>query len=152
VHACACMYAVIRVYAHRKEGPSMRDLAMVFQALSDETRLQMLALLLREKELCVCDVMEVLQISQSKASRHLRFLFLAGLVQDRREAVWVHYRISDALDAARARIVEALRESLPGVVPAELFRDLKEWKKRKAQGCATCRAEKRPRVATGGGR
>lgn len=128
----------------------MRDLATVFKALSDETRLQILALLLREKELCVCDVMEVLQISQSKASRHLRCLYVAGLVKDRREAVWVHYRMSDELDSARTKIVDALREILRKAVPAELFSDLKEWKKRKAQGCAIC--EKRPRAAAGGNR
>ena len=131
----------------------MRTLSTVFKALSDETRLQMLALLLREKELCVCDVMEVLQISQSKASRHLRFLYVAGLLKDRREAVWVHYRISDELDAGRARIVEALREVLPRTVPAQLFADLKDWRRRKAQGCATCRApERRTRAAAGGDR
>jgi ArsR family transcriptional regulator, arsenate/arsenite/antimonite-responsive transcriptional repressor len=131
----------------------MRTLATVFKALSDETRLQMLALLLREKELCVCDMMEVLQISQSKASRHLRFLYIAGLLKDRREAVWVHYRISDELDAARATIVDGLREILPKSVSAELFADLKNWKKRKAQGGATCKTpEKRPRAAAGGSR
>jgi ArsR family transcriptional regulator len=94
----------------------LRGLATVFKALSDETRLQIMALLLREKELCVCDVMEVLQISQTKASRHLRCLYIAGLVKDRREAIWVHYRVSDELDTARARVVEALRETLPKTV------------------------------------
>jgi ArsR family transcriptional regulator, arsenate/arsenite/antimonite-responsive transcriptional repressor len=131
----------------------LRGLATVFKALSDETRLQIMALLLREKELCVCDVMEVLQISQTKASRHLRFLYIAGLVKDRREAVWVHYRISDELDATRTRVVETLREILPRTVPAELFAELKEWKKRKAQGGGTCKtAEKRPRAAAAGER
>ncbi len=128
-----------------------RSLATVFKALCDETRLQMMALLLRERELCVCDVMEVLQISQSKASRHLRFLYVAGLLEDRREAVWVHYRIPDELDPARAKIIEALREVLPRTVPAQLFTDLRDWKRRKAQGGATCRGEKR-RAAAGGAR
>ena len=130
----------------------MRTLATVFKALSDETRLQMLALLLKEKELCVCDVMEVLQISQSKASRHLRFLYVAGLLKDRREAVWVHYRVADELDVARTKIVEALREILPGAVPAALFSDLRAWKKRKAQGAGCKAPEKRTRTAAGGDR
>ncbi len=129
----------------------MRTLATVFKALSDETRLQMLALLLGEEELCVCDMMEVLQISQSKASRHLRFLYLAGLVKDRREAVWVYYRMSDELTPEREAIVEALRAVLPGAVPAQLFQDLRGWKKRKAQGGAACTAAARPARAAAGG-
>ena len=133
-----------------EKGASMRDLTLVFKALSDETRLQALALLLREKELCVCDVMEVLGITQSKASRHLRLLATAGLLTDRREAVWVHYRMAKELDPARRAIVEALRQVLPRSVPAELFQDLRQWKKRKREGGA-CKEPER-RAANAGGR
>jgi ArsR family transcriptional regulator, arsenate/arsenite/antimonite-responsive transcriptional repressor len=48
------------------------------------------------EELCVCDIMGALGITQSKASRHLRYLFNAGLVTDRREGLWMYYRISVA--------------------------------------------------------
>lgn len=65
----------------------MRNLASVFRALADETRLQMLALIMKYEELCVCDFVNVLEITQSKASRHLRYLLNAGFLQDRREAV-----------------------------------------------------------------
>ena len=58
----------------------MRTLTSVFKALSDETRLQMLGLLLKEGELCVCDFVDVSKITQSKASRHLRHLVNAGSV------------------------------------------------------------------------
>lgn len=67
-------------------------LLYVLKALSDETRLRILNLLY-EKELCVCDIMAILQISQAKASRHLIYMKNAGLVKDRKHAQWVYYSI-----------------------------------------------------------
>ena len=74
----------------------MKTYAEIFKALADETRLTMLALLLWHGELCVCDVERVLEISQSKASRHLRYLKNAGLIDDRRDGLWIHYRVADS--------------------------------------------------------
>jgi len=71
----------------------MDKLIDVLKALSDETRLRILNLLY-EKELCVCDIMETLQISQAKASRHLIYLKNAGLVKDRKYAQWAYYSLS----------------------------------------------------------
>lgn len=71
----------------------MKDEARVFRSLADETRLGMLCLLLQHYELCVCDFVEVLEISQSKASRHLRYLYNAGWVHDRREGSRMKYRL-----------------------------------------------------------
>ena len=72
----------------------MEKLIDVLKALSDETRLRILNLLY-EKELCVCDIMETLQISQAKASRHLIYLKNAGLAKDRKYAQWVYYSMPD---------------------------------------------------------
>ncbi len=112
----------------------MRELALVFKALSDETRLQMLGLLLREGELCVCDFVEVLSVTQSKASRHLRYLVHAGLLQDRRAGIWVHFRIAKQPGPAQAAVLESLREFLPRQVPAELVSALKRWSRCKPKG------------------
>ena len=71
----------------------MEKLIDVLKALSDETRLRILNLLY-EQELCVCDIMETLQISQAKASRHLIYLKNAGLVKDRKYAQWAYYSMS----------------------------------------------------------
>jgi ArsR family transcriptional regulator len=128
----------------------MRREASIFKALSDETRLQMLGLLLKEGELCVCDVMEVLGITQSKASRHLRHLVDAGLLQDRREAVWVYFTIAADPDPVQARVLETLRAVLPQRVPAELIERLGAWRRRKAKDCTTC-APRRPRAARSAG-
>jgi|UniRef100_A0A7V6A2K0 ArsR family transcriptional regulator len=72
----------------------MKNVARLFKSLGDETRLMILWLLMQKEELCVCDIMEVLGITQSKASRHLRYLFHLGWVTDRRDGLWMNYRIS----------------------------------------------------------
>lgn len=75
----------------------MRQYAHLFKALSDETRLRILALL-QVQELCVCDLMSVLQNPQSTISRHLAVLRQAGLVLDRRQGVWMYYSITKSAD------------------------------------------------------
>ncbi|OFZ19414.1 MAG: hypothetical protein A2X94_13820 [Bdellovibrionales bacterium GWB1_55_8] len=101
----------------------MRDTVQLFKALADETRLKMLALLIKHDELCVCDFEGGLGISQSRASRHLRTLYSAGLIEDRREAVWVYYRLSRKQDSARKAVmksVEKLLENGPGTLPRNI--------------------------------
>jgi ArsR family transcriptional regulator len=117
----------------------VRTLANVFKALSDETRLRMLGLLLDRGELCVCDFVEVLEITQSKASRHLRHLVNAGLLDDRREAIWVYFRIADAPEPAQVAILELLPAVLAGRVPAEIFARLEQWRLRKEQAASCCK-------------
>ena len=70
----------------------MENLLAVLKALSDETRLRIINLLYNG-ELCVCDIMEVLQVTQAKASRHLIYMKNAGLVKDRRAAQWAWYAL-----------------------------------------------------------
>ena len=72
----------------------MKHEARLFKSLADETRLKILWLLKGQEELCVCDIMRVLGITQSKASRHLRYLYHLGLVSDRREGLWMYYSLS----------------------------------------------------------
>jgi ArsR family transcriptional regulator len=68
-----------------------------YKCLSDDTRLKCLLLLQIKKELCVCDLMQALQQSQPKVSRHLADLRNCGLVTDERQGKWVYYRINKAL-------------------------------------------------------
>ena len=70
----------------------MKKTTQIFKALSDETRLSILALL-QQGELCVCDLMAVLELPQSTVSRHLAYLKNAGLVEDRRQGRWMFYRL-----------------------------------------------------------
>lgn len=85
----------------------------LFQALSDTTRLRILALLSAADELCVCDLTRVLGLSQPMISRHLASLREAGVVSDRRAGVWVHYRLHPDLPAWAD---SALRETFDGLV------------------------------------
>ena len=73
----------------------MQEILNIFKALSDQTRLRILKLLERG-ELCVCDIFSALDMVQPKVSFHLSVLKEAGLITDRKEGRWVHYRIDDS--------------------------------------------------------
>ncbi|MFC2056663.1 ArsR/SmtB family transcription factor [Chloroflexota bacterium] len=70
----------------------MRELVKVYKALSDESRLRVLNLLF-ERECCVCEVMQALEISQSKASRILGTLYNVGFLKLRKDGLWSLYSI-----------------------------------------------------------
>jgi ArsR family transcriptional regulator len=72
----------------------MRKLARFFQALSDETRLRILNVII-QRECCVCEVVQALQISETRASRNLSVLCDAGFLKARREGLWVLYSIDN---------------------------------------------------------
>jgi ArsR family transcriptional regulator len=86
-------------------------MAALFQALGDATRLRILGLLLTG-EVCVCHIHESLHIPQPKASRHLAYLRRAGLVETRRNGLWVYYRLIDASDPAVLTIRQAVTQAL----------------------------------------
>lgn len=90
----------------------MKKTAQTFKALADETRLRILALLL-EGELCVCDLMAILDLPQSTVSRHLAYLRNAGLVEDRRQGVWMFYRLVDDGNAFSLDLRNLLEKHLP---------------------------------------
>jgi ArsR family transcriptional regulator len=98
-----------RIYGYIKP---MKTTARMFKALSDETRLRILCLLL-DGELCVCDLMAVLQLPQSTVSRHLAYLKNSGWVDDRRAGVWMYYSIVDNGNNLQKSLLESLRENLP---------------------------------------
>jgi|UniRef100_A0A7V6DP58 ArsR family transcriptional regulator len=88
----------------------MKHEARVFRSLADETRLSILCLLMQHEELCVCDFMEVLGITQSKASRHLRYLYNTGWVSDRREGLKIKYRLCTHSDTMKEKQLQTLAE------------------------------------------
>lgn len=76
--------------------------AQIFQALSDETRLEIIAML-ESGERCVCELQDSLDAAQSRLSFHLRVLKDAGIVTDRREGRWSYYELNrEAFDDAEA--------------------------------------------------
>jgi ArsR family transcriptional regulator len=68
-----------------------------FAALANDTRLRCMTLLYRHEELCVCELTHALNASQPHISRHLAHLRACGFVVDRREGLWVYYKINPAL-------------------------------------------------------
>lgn len=72
----------------------LNNLVNVFKALGDETRLRLVKLLEQREDLCVCEIMQALNLTQPTASRNLGILKNAGLVKDRREGLWVHYSLN----------------------------------------------------------
>jgi len=91
----------------------MDSLALIMKALSDGTRLRILNLL-GTGELCVCDLMAVLDMPQSKVSRHLAYLRSAGWVAGRRSGKWMYYRLSCEPGAAQADMLGAVLGGLRG--------------------------------------
>jgi ArsR family transcriptional regulator len=89
----------------------MADMEQLFRALADVTRLRILGLLLTG-EVCVCHIHESLRIPQPKASRHLAYLRRAGLVDTRKDGLWVHYRLAVSSDPILRIIQQAVANAL----------------------------------------
>jgi ArsR family transcriptional regulator len=90
----------------------MRDFVKLFKALSDETRIRILKVLL-QRECCVCEVMQALDISQSRASRNLGILEDAGFIKSRRDGLWIVYSIDgQKMNSYVAPLIELLRGSM----------------------------------------
>jgi len=109
----------------------------MFRAFSDRTRLRILSMLRRsaegQSELCVCEIVGVLGAPQPKVSRHLAYLRRAGLVEARREGLWMYYRLAPARNAFHAKLLECLAccfEDVP-----QLARDAKKLKQ--LPGCCS---------------
>ncbi len=111
----------------------MEVLAERLKALSDPTRLRVVRLL-DHGELCVCDLMEALDLPQSKVSRHMSFLKKSGWVTSRRSGKWVYYSLATPEDPIQARISTVLRQDLKQVPQAgEDYQRLCDYLKTKDQ-------------------
>jgi ArsR family transcriptional regulator, arsenate/arsenite/antimonite-responsive transcriptional repressor len=108
----------------------------MFRAFSDRTRLRILHLL-RGGELCVCDLVTIIDAPQPKISRHLAYLRRAGLVTARKDGLWSHYKLAPAQSAFHKNLLECLTHCFHDV--PELAADgelLKKIKQRKAACCS----------------
>ena len=115
---------------------SMKQLARIFKALSDETRLRIIALL-SNGELCVCDLMAALDLPQSTVSRHLAYLRHAGLVEDRRNGVWMFYRLPASYALLGSEFAGLLMEKICAVDQAHIDQQaLKSLAKTRAKTCS----------------
>jgi ArsR family transcriptional regulator len=116
----------------------MKEAARFFKVLADESRLKMLWLLFNRRELCVCDIMAVLEITQSKASRHLATLRNLGIVTDRREGQWSYYSLCPVEDKLAKDHLKLLKTTFSQLPEADrLLEKLHVWLKEKEKG-ASC--------------
>jgi ArsR family transcriptional regulator, arsenate/arsenite/antimonite-responsive transcriptional repressor len=118
----------------------MQDAAQFFKVLADPARLKILWLLFNRQELCVCDIIAALEVTQSKASRHLGTLRHSELVTDRKDGLWTYYALRPVEDELARRHLGVLRATLAKRSDAApLLARLQQWleaKKREAV-CST---------------
>ena len=97
-----------------KPAPQIKELdalTSIYAALADPTRLRILSLL-SEDEICVCHIHASLDVPQPTASRHLAYLRKSGLVEARRDGVWMHYRLAPIENPVIASVVKAALHAL----------------------------------------
>ena len=125
-----------RAYATNIKVKIMRDFVKLFKALSDETRLRMLNILL-ERECCVCEVMQALDISQTRASRNLAALYEAGFLKLRRDGFWSLYSINmDDTNELVADLIQAVAKAIEGNKVIEQDRERLKKATRVGPSCA----------------
>ncbi len=113
----------ILAFIHIVLGDKMRVMVKIYKALSDESRLRVLNLLL-ERECCVCEVMQALEISQSKASRILSTLNGVGFLKLRKNGLWSLYSVDwDSMDVHLKDITEATMRAFEGNKQMEIDRE-----------------------------
>jgi ArsR family transcriptional regulator len=101
------------IQIHVESGANMQvtevsnGVDLMFRAFSDRTRLRILCLL-REKESCVGDIVEILQVPQPKISRHLAYLRKAGLATVRKSGIWCYYSLTPAQTAFHKKLLSCL--------------------------------------------
>ena len=110
----------------------LNDFANLFKSLSEPVRLRILYLLLEHDELCVCDIVNSLELSQSVVSRHLAYLRNSGLVNTRREGVWIYYQLIKHCEFV-SRLLESFR--LAGEDSVALKYDLERLTVEGSEGC-----------------
>ncbi len=89
----------------------MKDVTRAAQAISDETRLRILNLIM-EQECCVCEVMQALDISQTRASRNLKVLYEAGFLNLRNDGLFTLYSIKNSKNGFFSNFIEGVRTAL----------------------------------------
>lgn len=109
----------------------MKDLSTLFTALADPARLRILNLLFAAGELCVCDIERVLGFTQTKVSRHMRYLRTARIVRARKQGRWVIYSLRDPGTRERALVLDGLKRiiELPAAARKDrslLYRDIRD--------------------------
>jgi ArsR family transcriptional regulator len=122
----------------------VKELAKVFKALADESRLRILNLIFRTGEICVCDIESITGFTQTKTSRHLLYLRNAQLVDSRQQGLWMLYSVAEPKSKEHEKLLNYLKEILQ-INPVAL-KDAKELSKNINKGCCVSFSEMKPQV------
>jgi len=95
-------------------APTIEDLDVIFRGFADPTRIRVLSLLVAG-ELCVCDIVEILDLPQPTVSRHLAYLRRMGLVEATREWKFAHYRLATPQHRVHRSLINCARASFRGI-------------------------------------
>lgn len=90
----------------------LKQTIKIAKALADENRIRILCLLKNKKDLCVCEITEIIGLAQPTISSHLKLLENAGLIQSYKNGLWVNYNIAGSLDPFSAEFIEVLYKNL----------------------------------------
>ena len=138
MHICTIMHII--------PEDTMRNLVKVYKVLSDESRLRVLNLIL-ERECCVCEVMQALGISQSKASRILSALYDVGFLKLRKDGLWSLYSFDwEGMDSPLKDILEVTRRAFENNEQMKMDRERLKTAERVGPGFVNklCRAQCSP--------
>ena len=120
----------------RSRSLALTDLDELFRAFADPTRIRILNLLVAG-ELCVCDLVDILDVPQPTVSRHLAHLRDASLVDVTRESKFAHYRLASATNGVHQNLISCVRGCFIGIksLDTERRRAVERIKEREAEPC-----------------
>ena len=90
----------------------LKQTTKIIKALADENRIRILCLLKNNKDLCVCEITDIIGLAQPTISSHLKLLENAGLIESFKDGLWVNYNIAGSLDLFSDELIEILYKNL----------------------------------------
>ncbi|MCL4378148.1 MAG: metalloregulator ArsR/SmtB family transcription factor [Actinobacteria bacterium] len=94
------------------QAKDLKNIEKIIKALADENRIRILCLLKSRQILCVCEIQEIIRLSQPTISSHLKILENAGLIENEKVGLWVNYRIKEGLKPFEKDLMELLAKNL----------------------------------------
>ena len=105
---------------------NLKNIEKIIKALADKNRLRMVYLLNEKQDLCVCEITDIIGLSQPTISSHLRLLENAGLVESDKDGLWVNYNINRQADLFSRKLIEMICKDLRK--DKQIISDLKKLK------------------------
>ncbi len=105
---------------------NLKNMEKIIKALADERRIRIIYLLKTKKDLCVCEITNIIGLSQSTISSHLKVLENAGLIESHKDGLWVNYNINSQLCFFSSEFIEIIYKDLKK--DKQIVSDLKKLK------------------------